>query len=157
MDGKYGRLFSEQDLERALRYAHDNAFGGGVAVAPQSIDDREPESLSDLEQAKLGPFAADSKTSRQAALDTYPRQGSQRRRLITALAFHGASTREELAGHTSMSENSVRPRVRELIDGGWIEETDHTRMTTRGSDATLLDLTFKAREQLGTERHARSA
>lgn len=133
---------------------------GEVAELTASVLDclerEEGAELSDLYAKQLGPFVAKSETSRKASLDAYPRQGSQRRRLITALAYHGASTREELAGHTSLSENSVRPRVRELIDGGWIEETDHTRMTTRGSDAALLDLTFKAREQLGAERHARA-
>lgn len=124
---------------------------GTIGCAEAKIEERDENPLSDTEQAALGPFAAKSETSRKAALDAYPRQGSQRRRVIHALRYHGDSTREELAAHTSLSENSVRPRVRELIEGGWIEETDHTRKTTRGSEAVLLGLTNKARDQIGIE------
>lgn len=117
-----------------------------IAVADCIIAEREAP-LSNPGESKLGPFARDSATSRKAALDAYPRQGSQRSRIIGSLAMEGGATREELAIRLALSENTIRPRVRELIDGGWIEESDHTRPTTRGSDATILELTHKARDE----------
>lgn len=110
------------------------------------------EELSDPEQQQLGPFARDSQTSRKAALDNYPRQGSQRMRILNALDMENA-TREELGERMSIPDNSIRPRVKELIEGGWIEESDHTRPTQTGSDAAILKLTNRARDERAIQRH----
>jgi hypothetical protein len=113
--------------------------------------------LSDPEERKLGPFARDSETSRKAALAAYPRQGTQRWKILAALRYRESFvppsgllgyTRDELAEATGMSPNAVRPRVVELVAGGWIEESEFTRKTEAGLDASLLVLTDKAREEL---------
>jgi hypothetical protein len=103
----------------------------------------------------LGPFAKDSETSRQAAIDNYPRKGSQREKILTVFAAqipktdgdggltterHGY-TRDDLERLTNLSGNAIRPRVKELLDGGYLEETEETRPTRAGSAATVLQIT----------------
>lgn len=124
--------------------------------------------LSDTSQLELGPFVRDSETSRQAALANYPKQGSQRDLLLTALferyrgGRHGA-TRDELAEETGLSPNTVRPRCVELRAGGWIgaaASTDsddgmaaeETRRTASGQEAEVLVLTAKAITELASRR-----
>lgn len=109
-----------------------------------------PVVLADPGERQLGPFVRDSETSRQAALANYPRQGSQRRRILDAFATgkgrtHGF-TREELARWTGLPDNSIRPRVGELIAGGWIGQGSKdgapaTRQTRLGNDSEVLMLT----------------
>lgn len=105
----------------------------------------QPSLMEELEQPEMGPFAKGSETSRKAALDNYPRAGSQRRRVLLEIARgqeHGR-TREELATRLELDDNSVRPRVVELVNGGFIRETDKTRPTKAGSEASVLALTMK--------------
>lgn len=98
----------------------------------------------------LGAFAASSDTSRQAALDNYPRSGTQRRRVLEAIGQAGewGRTRDELAHELGLSGNAIRPRVCELSDGGFVEESGRTRKTDLGSEAAVLVLTTKGREQM---------
>lgn len=88
----------------------------------------------------LGPWARGSTTSRQAALDNYPHSGTQRRKVldaITAAAERGC-TRPELAMALHLPENSIRPRVVELLERGFVVETNRTRLTHTGSKASVL-------------------
>lgn len=121
----------------------------GVLFELLGLAEKAMPDLSDPSASKLGPFVRESETSRRAALDAYPRQGSQRARILFALqpGIGGAQTREELAIGLGLSENTVRPRVKELIEGGWVKETVWTRKTTRGSDAVLVALTARALER----------
>lgn len=117
----------------------------------------DPPEMSDLAAQKLGPFARESETSRLAALAAYPRQGSQRRRIIEAFrtgrGMIRGFTREELAASLGMPDNSVRPRVRELIEGGWIGQgvkdgKPATRPTRTGQESEVLVLTKRAMAKL---------
>lgn len=101
--------------------------------------------LADVHQLALGPFAKDSETSRHAALDNFPKQGSQRERVLLSLLERPA-TRDELVIRLRLRGNTIRPRVKELIDGGWVRETGITHKTATGSDAAVLDVTDRARE-----------
>ena len=73
----------------------------------------------------LGGFQAHSGTSRSAALDNYPRSGSQRARVLNTLWRFGRQvgcTDDEL--FTILDElpvNAIRPRRVELVRGGWVE------------------------------------
>ena len=103
----------------------------------QMIDRNNPP--SDFDQLEFGPFVRDSETSRQAALDNYPRQGTQRRKVLAALERQPSGmTREEIAVTLGLPDSSVRPRVVELIRGNWIQETPRTRRTSTGSKAAVL-------------------
>lgn len=92
----------------------------------------------------LGHFAADSETSRKAALANYPRSGSQRWRILQHIAgtVKGA-TREQIAEALRLSGDTVRPRVLELLEGGWLRVTDRTERTRLGEEAEVVDVTAK--------------
>lgn len=103
--------------------------------------------LSNVAQMELGPFQAHSETSRLAALRAYPRQSSQRERILLAVADR-PSTRDELVTRLRLGGNSIRPRVKELLEGQWLYVTDQTRPSNTGSPAEVLDLTDRARAEL---------
>jgi hypothetical protein len=120
------------------------------SIEVQSV--KEPV-LASLDEPELGPFVRDSSTSRRAALDNYPRQGTQRWRIIYALS-HRSMTRDELRRELGLSHQSIGPRVLELIQGGWVCETEMERETETGSRAKVVALDQKAREEL-TRREGR--
>lgn len=124
--------------------------------AGATLLDEQPE-LMDPEQHELGPFQAGSETSRQAALDNYPRAGTQRWRILQDLRRVGTSgrTRQELAHLLDLSENTIRPRIVELMEGGWVNARTEdgpdggrlvTRKTKDGSLAEVLVLTERGRQ-----------
>lgn len=102
---------------------------------------------------ELGPFARDSETSRKAALANYPRSGSQRERILRHVVARSSrvgergAIREEIQWELGLGGDTVRPRVKELIEGGWLRETEHTRRTTKGNEAVVLAPTQKAYDQ----------
>lgn len=100
---------------------------------------------------QLGPFN-EKETSRHAALDNYPRSGSQRHRVLLSIATSSA-TRNELGRRLNLSTDSVRPRVWELMNGGFVEESGLTRITELKSQAAVLRVTQKGRKQI--EEHRR--
>lgn len=104
---------------------------------------------------QLGKFARKSETSRQGALANYPRSGSQRDRVLHRVIDSGEQglTREELEQVTGLRGNTVRPRVRELIDGGWIRARAADdgavalrRKTAMGNWSEVLVATEKAKQ-----------
>lgn len=104
----------------------------------------EPDAAEGLKDNKLGPFAREQDTSRKAALANYPRSGSQRERILYRIvkqALNG-QTRAELET-LGLVGDAIRPRVLELIEGGWIKETEVTRKTQLGNDAVVLVATDK--------------
>lgn len=99
----------------------------------------------------LGGFQGHSETSRKAALANYPKSGSQRRRILNFLIAQGGRTREELAERLDLPDSSVRPRIVELVEGDWVEETKITRRTKAGQQAAVVIATRKAMEHARTE------
>ena len=59
-------------------------------------------------------------------------------RVLEAIESFGGLTRDELEVCLDMTGSTVRPRVCELIEGGWVEETSRTRTTRYGQAATVL-------------------
>lgn len=116
--------------------------GDDFAIVPVSAVDEARH--ADLDTQHLGPFVKDSKTSRQAALDNYPRQGSQRFRILNYILNYGPQTSDDLEEALNLSHQSVGPRMLELRKGGWLEPTGGERETRRGSTATLYGPTPKA-------------
>lgn len=124
--------------------------------------------LADLEERVLGPFVSTSETSRRAALQAYPKQGTQRARIVAyferlhrnaerqhplprdvhAFELDAGAQRDAIARALDLSPNAVRPRVVELIGGGWLRETEWTVPTGAGGDGALLVLSAKAIEYL---------
>lgn len=109
-----------------------------IVAKPKSVD-----------QNVMGPFQAHSKTSRQAAIDNYPRQGSQREKVLRYVVGCGDSgaTREEIAADMAMTESSVRPRIVELLDGGYVKASGRTRKTARKNAAEILVATDHGRDE----------
>lgn len=140
----------------ALRKALDEAkIGYGeefVVVNPGTPEATGPAAASP-DADGLGGFARDSGTSRRAALDNYPRSGTQRAKVLKAVMDAADAgvvvTRDDLCVALDMAPNVLTPRVKELIDGGWVEETDQTRKTRAGSDAATLAATEKAQTHGG--------
>jgi hypothetical protein len=85
--------------------------------------------LPPVDENRVGPSQRHSDTSRLAALNNFPRSGSQRAEILDFLLFRGdrGATRQEIHAHTGISDDSVRPRVGEL-DRRWLGARD-------GSDA----------------------
>lgn len=140
----------EREDEEKLKHVVE-----AIEVAPVLDSDKIEV---DVAARKMGPFARKSETSRQAALANYPRSGTQRARILAAiLAGTSGRTREELAGQLKLPDNSVRPRVRELIDGGWVvvllsDGKPVTRKTTLGNESEILVATNKARASTAAAR-----
>jgi hypothetical protein len=134
-----------------LRKALDEAgigYGDEFMVVNPGTPEPHGPAADDASANGLGGFARDSATSRKAALDNYPRSGTQRARVLAALmeAADGAGglTRDELCVALNMPPNVLTPRVKELIDGGWAHETDVNRRTRAGSEAVVVAVTEKA-------------
>jgi hypothetical protein len=130
-----------------VRRLIDDHFKTDTDVLPAAFDGQAVTVLSDPADKQLGPFARQSETSRLAALQAYPKQGSQRWWILAALAF-APSTREELEGRTGLPANSIRPRVRELIDGGWVVVTQERRKTKAGNESEVLRVADGAKDRV---------
>lgn len=159
--GRGLRCLVEQAGDELAWEPVEGAEGVSMLVATYELP---VPTLSDPDERQLGPFVRDSDTSRRAALEAYPRQGTQRWKILDALWLryrngrHGA-TRDELASELRMSPNAVRPRVVELGRGGWIGgagetdsadalHADETRLTASRRDAEVLVLTTAGIERM---------
>lgn len=105
-------------------------------VEQSSLFDAPPDPGKD----QLGPFQRHSETSRRAAIDNYPRSGTQRHRVYQAIVAAGEDgyTREELSVTLRLPLNSVLPRVAELKAAGLVIESGRQRTTSTGSRAAVL-------------------
>jgi len=88
-------------------------------------------------------------TSRMAARAVAPRTGTQRWAILCLIGeAHSTSgfiglTRDQIASWLAISPNTVRPRVKELIDGGFVRVADSAGKSREGRDAERLALTTK--------------
>jgi len=83
---------------------------------------------SDIDVDKIGKFTKKSEVSRKAALANMPKSGTQRRRVYEYIYYRkNGVSREEIARVLGIPENSVRPRVAELMEGGWVKVLTHTK------------------------------
>lgn len=79
-------------------------------------------------------------TSEAAALEIEPQRGTLQWEVWRFVKQRGAygATRQEISAGTGIAENTVRPRVNELLALGPLVETDETRPTTSGRQARVL-------------------
>jgi hypothetical protein len=134
------RILVEHDQDKVLHAIE------AMEVAP--TEDGDKSELNPRVQ-QLGKFARKSDTSRKAAIANYPRSGTQRGQvlqLVAACGTHGA-TREEIGDALDLPVGSVNPRVRELLDGDWLQESDTRRKTRYKNDAVVLVATDKSRKR----------
>lgn len=111
------------------------------------------EKATGVDTPSLGPYERSSGTSRQAAVDNFPRSGTQRARVLEFIAAAGprGCTRDEVTAGLGLPDSSTDPRVWELLRGGFVEPTGETRETRAGSHADVLRATAKG---LGLEEEA---
>lgn len=76
-------------------------------------------------------------TSRKAALHAMPNTGTQRLRVLEAIA-QCPRTDDELQHDLRMSGNSQRPRRGELVEGEWIEPSGEERRTRDGNEDAIV-------------------
>lgn len=96
-------------------------------------------------------------TAKQAAHNVTPRTGTQRYKILTHIRSRGPHgvTRDGVAALLSLSPNTVRPRVKELLDGGYVEIVQtHTGTSASGQDAELLIVTPKGEQALLPSRRS---
>lgn len=79
------------------------------------------------------------RTSHDAALKVFPRSGTQRWRVYLALGYAGTDglTDDEIADALRLPGNSVRPRRRELEQGGFIHRNGQTRLNAYGNECDV--------------------
>ena len=80
-----------------------------------------------------------TETSRQARIAIAPRAGTLREKVLRFVRSKGTegATREEIELGLCMAGNTVRPRVRELLEAGMIEARGQ-RKTKSGLAAEIL-------------------
>lgn len=112
-----------------LRSAFEPTLFPGAALSDPSAE---------LELAHHG-----RETERAAAWATMPRAGTQRLRVLLAIALAGDAGRtdEELELGLEMRRPSPGNRRGELVAGGWVRDSGRTRPTTSGSPAVVWILT----------------
>lgn len=122
-------------LRRALRDA-------GIGPGDEFVVGRA-RSLSSDGQARRG----DPATARAAAKDSPPKRGSQRAKILAALAAGDPEriglTSSALAEATGIPYRSVTPRIGELKRWGYVVPTGATRMGDMGSKQEVVALTPK--------------
>ena len=63
--------------------------------------------------------------------------GTVRARILDMIRLKDGLTRDELEQMLGISPNTLNPRLRELEEMGWIEDSRTTRLTRSGSPAIV--------------------
>lgn len=106
-----------------------------------------PAPLAPLAPARTG----SPLTSKLGAVDVLPRAGSQQWRLLEA--FGGSPMgliAEEAGAIADLAHTGYWKRVSELLRAGFLEDTNHTRPSTAGSDQRILRITAQGLRLLAT-------
>jgi hypothetical protein len=144
---------SLDDAARGLERGHRFLRAGAEGAASATLAASDPASGVLPPADRPGPAQrqrAARRTSAAAAAAVEPKTGSQRHRLLTAVAQVSRDpalvglTDVELGAATGIRPNSLRPRRGELVDGGWLEDSGRTRLH-HGREHTVWVLSEKAR------------
>lgn len=86
------------------------------------------------------PVRGKKETSRAAAKAAEPKAGTIRRKVLDHIrAYAGTGrTRDEIEAGLGVGGSTVRPRVLELVQAGFVVETRFTRKTRAGLDSFVL-------------------
>jgi hypothetical protein len=106
----------------------------------------QESTLTDPDAEEIGKFQRPGDaayTQRLAALQAYPATGTQRRRVLDFIGYAGpnGATDEEMQFALAMNPSTQRPRRVELVEGGWVEESEMVRRTVSKRDAVVWALT----------------
>jgi hypothetical protein len=146
-------------LDKRVLVEHDADLVRGALEGLTHARERprtQVDQAPDLNQ--LGRFARQSVESRKAALANFPRSGTQRYAILAMFARRGSAglTRDEVVALNTKGwpPNVVTPRIKELVEGGWLETKRDgggnvvTRDTRAGQEAAVLVATARARTDL---------
>lgn len=80
-----------------------------------------------------------TETSKKAARAIAPRMAGQRYIIFQCMMKAGSTgcTADELERRCKMTGNSIRPRLNEMAELGWVRRTNDTRKTRAGGDAVI--------------------
>lgn len=138
---------SENEPERFARRGMQDVLG--LALDLEDALESDGVVLSDPSADAVGKFRADApSTSRNAAVDVFPRSGTQRKAVLDHISASGGATDEEIQEALDIGANSERPRRVELVEGGWVEDSGRTRETVAGLDSIVWTLTDRGRESI---------
>ena len=93
--------------------------------------------------------STDLKTAENAAFANLPNRGTQRWMILNVHFQHqdGLTDHEVLSiinsGPTQILKNSLTTRMKQLVDGGWLENTGVTRMGDHGIMVEVRKITLK--------------
>jgi predicted ArsR family transcriptional regulator len=97
---------------------------------------------TDVAENRTGPSHHNApETSAAAAVANAPRSGTQRARVLIAVARHGGLTDDEIGMVCGLSGNAVRPRRGELVQGGYVEDSGDRRPSAMGNEAVVWTAT----------------
>lgn len=112
----------------------------------------EAHALADPAANSLGRLhKAPTDTELGAAVMSFPRTGSQRLKVLEAIAASPAGMLdEEIATVPGIADTAHRTRRSELVQGGWVEDSGRTRRTASGADSIVWVLTEQGRQKWST-------
>jgi predicted ArsR family transcriptional regulator len=88
----------------------------------------------------MAKYQPHSDTSREAAEQIEPREGTLRRLVLDYLRKFGPSTDEQMQENLEMAQNTQRPRRIELVDRGFVRDSGRTAPTKSGRAAVLWEI-----------------
>lgn len=149
--------------DAAATFYEARGFARGVAAAREHVERQAvPQveklfdpSLPDPGRCHVSVARYAPSTAKEAARMAYPRSGTQRMRVLDLVAHRGqaGATDEEMQVRLGLGHNSQTPRRRELVLGGWIEDSGRTRPTgSTGAQATVWVLTEAGRHEWEAKR-----
>lgn len=111
-------------------------------IACGEVDERQPAALDPTENQLGGFREGDPDTSRQGAIDAYPRSGSQRWKALMSIAFHrDGATYANVEDDTGI--RGIWKRISELKEAGFIFSESTRLVPETGSQADVYFLTDK--------------
>jgi hypothetical protein len=150
-----------EKARRKLLEADNAAAALAASKKMAAAGERDEEPLPDPAENRIGKFSDPDAsgapvTQRKAAIGVYPSTGTKRNGVLTAIVRAGdrGMTDEDLYEATGWDENTVRPRRNELMNDGWIEDSNRTRRTPSGRDAVVWVLTEEGQRQIAVLERA---
>lgn len=140
-----------QTAERVRSYLEDAI---DASIEELQDDGYEISLVKPEDDQPVGVRSDDPDTSKQAALEAYPRSGKQRHKALLAIARarDRGLTYEQVEEATGI--NSVWKRLSELKDGGWITIDGTRKIQKTGSNGFVYKITERARKHIEIKEKA---
>jgi hypothetical protein len=141
------RVVREEDTEDFHNRLEEILDELGIPVGGEIvISTRSDYTVDDLTENSAVRGKTDE--SAEAAEQVFPRTGTKRWEVVAALSILNKASRKQLCEITDMKPDTLRPRVLECIDGGWVKQSTDCPYI---DDEEILELT-----ELGTNELART-